>query len=90
MTAFYSAVHYVNAYLWEKQRFAPPNHPSREQQIYADPKLSRIAVHYDLLKDWALQARYDPLAKITETDAQQAIDDLFQISELIKSELRDS
>jgi hypothetical protein len=89
VVAFYGAVHYVNAYLWEKYRFSPPNHPAREQRIYGDPTLTRIAVNYDTLKDWALQARYDPVAKISDADAQQAVDDLFQISELVSRELKD-
>jgi hypothetical protein len=89
VVAFYSAVHYVNAYLWEKYHFSPPNHAAREQRIYADPTLARIAVSYDTLKDWGMQARYDPVAQITDADAQHAIDELFQISDLVKRELRD-
>ena len=89
VVAFYSAVHYVNAYLWEKYRFSPPNHAAREQRIYADSTLARIAISYDMLKDWGMQARYDPVAQITDADAQQAIDELHQISDLIKRELRD-
>ena len=30
---FYAAVHYVNAYLWERQRFEPADHLERQQMV---------------------------------------------------------
>ena len=89
VAAFYSAVHYVNAYLWEIRRHSPSDHSDREWQIDRDPALRTIAESYGLLKDWSLQGRYDPLPRITDADAQQAIDELTLIADLVKRELRE-
>jgi hypothetical protein len=85
--SFYSAVHYVNAYLWERGRFAPRNHTEREQYLYADRRLSRTALSYDALRDRGFQARYDPRSRIAADDAQQAMDELHTIAVLVRREL---
>ena len=33
VVAFYAAVHYVNAYLWERQRYEPRPHDDRENAV---------------------------------------------------------
>lgn len=89
VVSFYSAVHYVNAYLWEHSRFAPRNHSAREQYLYADQRLAAIAISYDSLRDRGLLARYDPRARISADDAQRAVDELYSIAELVQRELGD-
>jgi hypothetical protein len=88
--SFYSAVHYINAYLWEIDRFAPKTHAERTPRVSQDQELTTIAANYKVLSVWGFQARYDPRAHISADDAQQAIDELHAIAELVRRELGDS
>ena len=36
MVAFYSAVHYVNAYLWATRHLAPNNHQERSDAFHVE------------------------------------------------------
>lgn len=58
VAAFYAAVHYVNAYLWETRRFDPGTHPNRSAAVRAEPALRPAAPAYLRLQDLGFQARY--------------------------------
>jgi hypothetical protein len=51
VAAFYSAVHYVNAYLYEQQQFEPANHGQRYTAIMRTPELRVLRSNYQDLND---------------------------------------
>jgi hypothetical protein len=55
--SFYSAVHYINAYLWELDRDAPETHTERTSRVNHDQNLITIAASYKLLRVLGFQAR---------------------------------
>jgi len=59
VVAFYAAVHYVNAYLWEAARIAPVNHTQRRARVNATRAIRRCRHSYDRLQTAGYQARYD-------------------------------
>jgi len=67
---FYSAVHYVNAYLWERYLIEPANHGERSYGVREDRAISACQSHYDRLRDQGYRARYDELFSVTEREAQ--------------------
>ena len=86
--AFYAAVHYVNAYLWEIRRYAPPDHGSRNRVIAGDPVLRRCRFQYRRLLDVGFRARYVPNFRLAEPDAQRLIDgDLDLVRETVRGAL---
>jgi hypothetical protein len=58
VVAFYAAVHYVNAYLWEKRQIEPTSHSERNHFVNMAADLRPIAIHYARLEDAAFRARY--------------------------------
>ncbi len=70
---FYSAVHYVNAYLKKSGTPIPRRHrgdsggPGRTNIVQSDPQLSAIYPEYRHLDDESRDARYE-LKKISEAD----------------------
>ncbi len=57
--AFYSAVHYVNAYLAKTgPRFVPTNHKERNYYVNSVKELKQISRSYHRLSDKAWAARY--------------------------------
>jgi hypothetical protein len=56
--AFYSAVHLVNAFLWERYRVGPRNHAERGHYVRTDPVLRRCAQAYARLLDVGFKSRY--------------------------------
>jgi len=56
--AFYAAVHYVNAYLWELLRLEPNDHSERTRYVRNDRTLRRCRVAYGRLRDEGFKARY--------------------------------
>jgi hypothetical protein len=82
---FYSAVHYVNAYLAKQGIPIPRRHrgtearkPGRTNIVQSDPGLSRIYRYYRHLDDESRDARYE-LKKITTADY-----DSFLLPNLVK------
>lgn len=71
--AFYAAVHCVNAYLWESQRYEPGNHGDRSRGVRSDPQLRPCRASYDLLRDRAYHARYTETFTLPEQDARHLI-----------------
>lgn len=58
VAAFYAAVHYVNACLWEVARIEPRNHGDRQKHIATWPMLSLFLPEYLALFDYGFRVRY--------------------------------
>ncbi len=74
VVAFYAAVHYVNAYLWEKLRVDPGSHDNRSRAVATHAALRRTAAAYSRLSDMAYRARYVPGFRMSRTDARELLD----------------
>ena len=60
IAAFYAAVHYVNAFLWERLGMAPQDHRARRQLVARTSPLNRAVAPYDRLTAIGRDARYTP------------------------------
>lgn len=69
VVAFYAAVHYVNAYLWEKIQYAPRNHGERVKAIDTWAELKAISSSYLVLQDYSFFARYRANFRVSRSDA---------------------
>lgn len=58
VVGFYAAVHYVNAYVWERLRIEPGNHQERGAFISRIADLQPMRRHYIRLQTTAFDARY--------------------------------
>jgi hypothetical protein len=56
--AFYAAVHFVNAYLWERYRVEPHNHADRSRRVNTDLILRPCMNAYGRLRDEGYRSRY--------------------------------
>lgn len=72
--AFYAAVHYVNAYLWEFRRYAPSDHDSRGLLVTGDPVLRPCRYAYQQLLDAGFRARYVPGFRVLEQEARELVE----------------
>lgn len=88
MAAFYSAVHYVNAFLWETLAFRPSNHDERTDRVYSEPALNPVYDNYTLLSDHAWKARYYRDYRIPHADIQDLLHtDLAGVESAVESAL---
>jgi hypothetical protein len=71
--AFYAAVHYVNAYLWEKLRREPRDHRERAAMVALVSDLRSASNSYIRLQNLAYQARYAHFFDISPSNAAQAV-----------------
>ena len=71
---FYSAVHYVNAYLWERYHVNPTNHGERTYGVHHDLATNSCRVEYDRLRDQGFVARYDERLDISEQQARDLLE----------------
>jgi hypothetical protein len=86
--AFYAAVHYVNAYLWEIRRYAPPDHDSRNRLVTGDITLAPRRHEYRRLLNTGFRARYVPGFRLQEQDARDLIDgDLEMVRQTVRGAL---
>jgi hypothetical protein len=60
IAAFYAALHFVNAYLWEMFQLEPANHAERVQLVTRFAILRSVARSYAALEHAGFQARYTP------------------------------
>src|SRR4051794_7677263 len=60
VVAFYAAVQYVNAFLFERLEFIPNSHAEREAAVRMLADLTVILDDYDQLRDASRLARYSP------------------------------
>jgi hypothetical protein len=70
---FYSAVHYVNAYLWEQYGVEPQNHGERTRGVNTDPALAACRLSYNELNDAGYFARYRETYHVSESTARTLI-----------------
>jgi hypothetical protein len=68
VATFYSALHFINGYLWEIARLAPANHLERERIIARWPDLAPHDRPFRLLLDYSIRARYTPGFQIRRSD----------------------
>ncbi len=86
--AFYAAVHYVNAYLWENDnQYEPENHQDRSGKIYALPILYHVRDQYRRLNRLGFNARYRETVHFNRNAAQSALADLRDIEAQIRPHL---
>lgn len=81
---FYSAVHHVNAYLWERYHKVPRDHSERSWGVQQDSGISGCLTSYDFLKDAGYKARYDETYSLSEDDARVLLqEDLREVESTI-------
>jgi len=90
VVAFYSAVHYINAYLWERQQIEPANHAERSRFVLFVRDLRPIQDVYRSLRDTAYVCRYSPQYRLTLDDVDVRLNDLRAVQRLIESLLGQS
>jgi hypothetical protein len=73
VAAFYAAVHYVNAYLWEKLRHEPRNHDERTRMVASVRDLRAVFPSYSRLQELAFRARYARTFSLSPADAASAV-----------------
>ena len=88
VVAFYSTLHYANAYLWERHRFETNRHAERGQRLAQDSDWLPVDPDYRTLRSWSETARYTPLSRFSGNDAQQAVDLLCSIEGHVRSLLK--
>jgi hypothetical protein len=82
--AFYAAVHYVHAYLWERHRYNPRSHAARAQRVRHDSVLRQCEPAYSRLLSASMSARYERLYQIHETRARGFVEvDLAQVEAVV-------
>ena len=59
--AFYAAIHYVNAYVWERLQYEPTSHAERVRMLVMFQELKPMLDRYRRLQDYGSRARYIPL-----------------------------
>jgi len=72
--AFYAAVHYVNAYLWEDRRLKPGSHGERRTAVQSDPRTSSCRASYRDLQDAGYRARYVETFTLSHQRAHALLD----------------
>jgi hypothetical protein len=72
--AFYAAVHAVNAYLWETQRYKPASHGDRRSALQVALPLRACIRSYGFLNQAGFDARYDETYTLSELGARTLLD----------------
>jgi hypothetical protein len=86
--AFYAAVHYVNAYLWERYRIEPRNHGERGWHVRHDPILRNCEAAYGRLQDAGYRSRYVPLYQIARSQSESLLNvDLAHVEAVVSAAL---
>lgn len=87
VVAFYAAVHFVAAHLWEIAGIDVQNHREREQFIRTSASLKLIAEAYQRLYDDGYNVRYAPVVRLQPNAIPDALGDLAQIRTVILAAL---
>ena len=91
VAAFYAAMHYINAYLWETTRLEPANHLDRENIIGNWPALAPSSQAFRTLFTYSIDIRYSPQFQIRRADLRRMIGrDLARIARTVEHELGES
>ena len=78
---FYGAVHYVNAYLWERYHVEPTNHAERTYGVHHDSAINTCRTEYDRLRELGFDARYAEWFTLPEQDARSLLNVQFRAVE---------
>lgn len=82
--AFYSAVHYVSAYLWEKHHEMIEEHPARWRRVRTEGLLRRCSVQYGRLQNAGWNARYTRGFQMSRQDAERLVNlDLANVESVV-------
>jgi hypothetical protein len=73
VVAFYAAVHYVNALLWERLGQSPRDHPTRRGFVARTTSLRRVLRAYDMLADLGWHARYTAIYQPSAATVRDAV-----------------
>jgi hypothetical protein len=88
VVAFYAAVHYVNAYLWEQQRYEPHRREDRVIAVGRVIALRRASAAYARLQTLGYDARYRAGYRATRAAVEAAIHtDLEQVAQAVRRAL---
>jgi len=90
VAAFYSAVQYINAFLWERLGMEPVNHSERSELVQLVADLRPVVAHYRYLRDAAYSARYDPEWRIATNRLSDVLADLESVATAIVTALDES
>ncbi|HYI15020.1 MAG TPA: hypothetical protein VEX37_06495 [Thermomicrobiales bacterium] len=83
--AFYSAVHFINAYLWERQQIEPANHAERSRFVLFVREFRPIQDAYRSLRDIAYACRYSPQYRLTLDDVDICLTNLRAVEQLVEA-----
>lgn len=89
VTAFieYATVHYINAYLWERQQIEPANHAERTRFVTLVREFQPIREAYRDLRNSAYICRYNPLHRESAADTRSHLDNLHTIQRTVLAAL---
>ena len=83
--AFYSALHFVHAYLFEKvTQNEKLSHKDRERYVEDTDALKPAERYYDDLYEISIAVRYDPRYRIQSSTEQEALDNLTEIERIVR------
>lgn len=86
--AFYSAVHYVSAYLWERHREVIEEHPRRAARVRTEPILRRCSLQHGRLSNAGWNARYTRGFQVSRQDAERLVNiDLANVESVVMAAL---
>jgi hypothetical protein len=74
VVAFYAAVHYVNAFLWEQLGIMPSSHTERTGYVASVSPLTSCRIEYRQLNHHGWSARYAPGFRVQEQQARALLD----------------
>jgi hypothetical protein len=89
VAAFYSAVHILNAYIWEIHQIEPASHRQRSRILASDVVLTFVRSDYRMLEELGWHARYDPTYQVSPERLRHALDRLESILRTVMSHLRE-
>ena len=88
VVAFYAAVHYVNAYLSERQHYQPHTHEERTAAVARAAALRPATASYLRLLQLGFDARYLPRVRIRRAAAVEAVQiDLAAVATAVRQAL---
>jgi hypothetical protein len=86
--AFYSAVRYVSAYLWERHREVIEEHPTRWRRVRTEGLLRRCRAQYGRLQNAGWNARYTRGFQVSRQDAERLVNfDLANVESVVMAVL---
>ncbi len=86
--AFYAALHFMQAYLFEKENGREPtSHKDRRNCMGTVAGLMAAEDNYNDLYDLSLKVRYQSRYRINGTTAQEALDNMDEVERIVRKGL---